>query len=316
MDIVLERFKTTDASSYDSVTAEFDLFTDRFSAPFVARLILLAELLPGERVLDVATGTGVVAFQAAGKIGLTGRVVGIDLSDGMLAAAQAKATRAGVRDRVEFRKMDAEALQLKDRSFDKVLSLFGLLHFPDPLAALRQMFRVLRPGGKLVIAVGSGASLFSVRGFADGVRYLSGMLLQLQGKRLFAPAFLDALVEKYIPGNGEPEESVLARTHHTRMHLLPLVCKAGFLNLRTYWIRQQSLVKTPQEFWDLQRTFSSIARKRLSMVPSDKVDILRKEFFTRCRNVQSRGGQLIYRSAAFYVAAQRPLWNKDHDSKH
>jgi ubiquinone/menaquinone biosynthesis C-methylase UbiE len=301
-------FKTTDASSYDSVTAEFDRFTDRFSTPLAARMVALAEFVPAERVLDIGTGTGIVALHAAEKVGPNGRVVGIDLSDGMLAAARAKAARAGLSDRVEFRKMDAESLELKEKSFDTALSLFALLHFPDPLGALKEMLRVLRPGGKLVIAVGSGSPIFSLRGLVHRFRRLAEILLRLQDKRLFAPAFLNALVDKYIPASGEAEESLLARTHHNRTRSVPeLVHKAGFSDVRSYWEPQRVIVDTPEEFWDLQRTFSSIARKRLSTATAAEVDSLREEFLRTCREVQSRGGKLVYPLAALYVVAQRPL---------
>jgi len=302
-----EAFKALDASSYDSVTPEFERFTDLVSVPLAARLVGFADLAPGHSVLDVGTGTGVVALQAARTVGINGRVIGVDLSDAMLAAARRKAAEADVSDRVEFHKMDAEALEIEARCFDRVLSLFALLHFPDPLHALKEMFRVLRPGGRLVVAVGSGPPWLSVRGLVHGSRRVSELLLELQGRRLCAPGFLNSLVEKYIPPNRDAEETVLPRKHHNRARsVAALVRGAGFTAVRSDWHRHQSIADTPEEFWDLQRTFSSIARKRLVKAASEEIDRLRQEFFRTCRNVQARGGTLVYPFAAFYITGRRP----------
>ncbi len=302
-----EVFKNTDASSYDAVTAEFDRFTTLLTTPLASQLVDLAGLAAGQQVLDIGAGTGVVDFQAAQRVGAEGRVVGIDLSDGMLAVAVARAAAAGGGKRVEFRKMDAEALAFKAESFDAVLSLFALLHFPDPVVALGEMFRVLRPGGKLVVAVGSGPPWFSFFGLFHRLRRVPDLLLASHGKRLFAPDFLNALVERMIPANGKAEETTLARTHHNRAHSLPaLIRKAGFGRLRSYWQGQQTIVASPEEFWDLQRTFSSIGRKRLLEAAPEKAALVRSEFLKTCREVQLRGGKLVYPIGAFYVVAERP----------
>src|SRR5690349_8069287 len=96
-----DTFKYQDASSYDSVTEEFDRFTTLLAAPFATRMITLAKLKQGNRVLDVGAGTGVVAFRAAEAVGATGRIVGIDLSPGMLAMARDKAAQGGFHERVD-----------------------------------------------------------------------------------------------------------------------------------------------------------------------------------------------------------------------
>lgn len=85
-----------------------------------------------------------------------------------------------------------------------------------------------------------------------------------------------------------------------------LVEKAGFADLCSYWEGHNASIETPEEYWDLQRTFSSIARKRLSGAPSEKVNALREEFLETCRKVRSRGGRLVYPFAAFCVIARRP----------
>jgi ubiquinone/menaquinone biosynthesis C-methylase UbiE len=301
------RFKISDAASYDPVAGEFDDLAERCSGPLAARMVALAQLAPEERVLDVGTGTGIVALRAAERLGPQGRVVGIDLSDGMLSVAQANAARAGLSDRAVFRKMDAEALQLDDGSFDVVLSLFALLHFPRPLTALREMSRVLRPGGRLVVAVGSRPPWLSSGGVLHRIGLLPELLLRLQGKRLLAPAFLDALVREHLPESDMAEESPLARQGANRTRSVPaLVRGAGFTGVRSDWEGHQVFIDTPEEFWTLQRTLSSIARKRLSAAPPENVDRLREKFLSICRRVESRGGRLVYPFAALFVMARRP----------
>lgn len=117
-----------------------------------ARLLEYADIAPGERVLDIACGTGLVTLTAADATGPDGSVVGVDVSGQMVDAARQRA-HARQLGNVRFRRMDAESLDLPDAHFDVALCALGLMYAPDPLRALREMRRVLRPGGRLVVAV-------------------------------------------------------------------------------------------------------------------------------------------------------------------
>lgn len=117
-----------------------------------AELLACAALAPGQQVLDVACGTGLVTFAAADRVGPSGRVSGIDLSGQMVDAAQHRARPLGLAN-VDFARMDAESLALPDASFDVVLCALGLMYMPDPERAVQEMRRVVRNAGRVVIAV-------------------------------------------------------------------------------------------------------------------------------------------------------------------
>lgn len=117
-----------------------------------AALLDSAALAPGERVLDVACGTGLVTLPAARAVGPNGQVIGVDIADRMLDALRQCAAAAGLLQ-VAAARMDAEQLALPDGSVDVVLCALGLMYLPDPEQALREIKRVLRPGGRTVLAV-------------------------------------------------------------------------------------------------------------------------------------------------------------------
>jgi ubiquinone/menaquinone biosynthesis C-methylase UbiE len=120
-------------------------------APWAPKLIDLAGVMPGERVLDVACGTGVVARTAAARVGPAGRVVGLDLGPAMLTVARALPSVG--RAAVEWVEASALALPFPGAAFDAVLCQHGLQQFPDRPAALGEMRRVLVPRGRLAVAV-------------------------------------------------------------------------------------------------------------------------------------------------------------------
>ena len=157
-----------------AVTRDYDRVSQVWDRSFVPMtdglrryLLDTAELRPGERVLDIGTGTGAAALLVAERVGTTGRVLGIDRSPAMLAKARTKASRSGVTN-VKFRKMDGTALRLPQASFDVVISSFGTPEgVYDGEDVFRQWLGVLRPGGRLCFADSPG--IVDLRGILNPI---------------------------------------------------------------------------------------------------------------------------------------------------
>jgi ubiquinone/menaquinone biosynthesis C-methylase UbiE len=144
-------------------------FVPLIGAPLATDLVRHAELRKGDRVLDVACGTGVVARLASDEVGNEGAVAALDVNAGMLAVARAS-TPEGVN--IEWHEASAESIPLPDESFETVMCQMGLQFMTDKRAALLEMHRVLAPGGRLVLNVsGPTPQPFSV--LRDGLaRYV------------------------------------------------------------------------------------------------------------------------------------------------
>jgi SAM-dependent methyltransferase len=147
-----------------------EFFVPALFGEWVSRVMAAAGVQAGQQVLDVACGTGVLARGAAKQVGSAGSVVGIDVNEGMIAVAQRLAPA------VTWQKGTAEALPFDNDSFDAVVSQFGLMFFDDKPAAIQEMVRVLRPGGKMAVAVWD--TLENTPGYAQ----MTGLLLRLFGE--------------------------------------------------------------------------------------------------------------------------------------
>jgi ubiquinone/menaquinone biosynthesis C-methylase UbiE len=121
-------------------------------APAQERLLALAAARPGEGVLDVASGTGLVTVPLGQHVGPAGSVVATDLSERMVDATRRNAVAAGLAH-VRAEHMGAEALALEDGAFDLAVCSLGLMYVPDPALALREIRRTLRGGGRLAVLV-------------------------------------------------------------------------------------------------------------------------------------------------------------------
>jgi ubiquinone/menaquinone biosynthesis C-methylase UbiE len=139
-------------------------FVPMIGAPLANELLGIAAIRPGEHVLDVACGTGIVTRLASQRVGPSGTVAGLDVNSGMLAVARS-VTPPGTL--IEWHEASAERMPLPDSSFDAVLCQMGLQFMPDKPAALREMHRVTKPGGRLILNVpGPAPRAFAIMGEA------------------------------------------------------------------------------------------------------------------------------------------------------
>ena len=138
---------------FDSVAPKYDLMNDLMSMglhrAWKAYTVLVANLRPGQQVLDIAGGTGDLALAFAGKVGRTGRVVHTDINEAMLRAGRDRLINAGVT--LPTLVCDAEQLPFAEQCFDLVCVAFGLRNMTHQDLAVREMHRVLKPGGRLLV---------------------------------------------------------------------------------------------------------------------------------------------------------------------
>jgi len=140
--------------------------------------VRLSQAAPGQRILDCATGTGDLALEFKRQVGATGEVIGTDFCAEMLEAAPGKAARAGLA--VEFAVADALALPYPDARFDVASIAFGIRNVDDPLRCLRELARVVKPGGRVVVLEfgqprGAFGAMFRI--YSKGVMPLIGGLV-------------------------------------------------------------------------------------------------------------------------------------------
>lgn len=136
-------------SIFDLVATKYDNPSLRFFPVCAGKLVAYAKITPRQKVLDIATGTGMVAMAAAQCLHGGGRVQAIDLSENMIHQAQKNLKHAGLNN-VDFHIMDAEKLDFQSNYFDVITCSYGLFFMPDMSSALKSWLRVLKPGGKLI----------------------------------------------------------------------------------------------------------------------------------------------------------------------
>lgn len=145
----MEKEEREAADPFETVAETYEqLLVPALFGQWAAQVANSASVREGQRVLDVACGTGILARALAQRVGPAGAVSALDINPAMLAVARKKGTPA-----IDWQEGSAEELPYGDAQFDAVVSQFGLMLFPDPERALQEMMRVLVPGGRLAVAV-------------------------------------------------------------------------------------------------------------------------------------------------------------------
>jgi ubiquinone/menaquinone biosynthesis C-methylase UbiE len=142
----IEKSTTTFNSAADYFDAPALSFWNRFGQKTIDRI----QLQPGDQVLDVCCGSGASAIPAAVQVGTTGSILGVDLANSLLELARQKSQQQGLAN-IEFRCGDFTSMDLPSESFDAIVCVFGIFFVPDMEAAVAELWRMLRPGGKLAI---------------------------------------------------------------------------------------------------------------------------------------------------------------------
>lgn len=139
--------------SYNRLSRWYDMMGGQSEKKYRSEGLRLLDVKPGEKVLEIGFGTGQVAVTLAHSVGEAGKVYGIDISDGMLGVATSRVSKAGLGDRVELRRGDANELPYEDGFFDALYMGFTLDLFdtPEIPVVLGESLRVLKPGGRMAV---------------------------------------------------------------------------------------------------------------------------------------------------------------------
>ena len=230
-----------------------------------------AHIGPGQRLLDVACGTGALTVAAAGRVSPGGAVFGLDINPEMLAVARRH------HPEIEWHEGRAESLPFAGASFDAVVSQFGLMFFDDRVAALREMQRVLRPGGRLAVAVCDALER------SPGYAALAALLDRLFGRRVG-----DAFRAPFVLGDAATLQALCTEAGIDEASVAQHEGTVRFDSI-------DALVSTERAcVWTLG-----------GLLDDDQFEILRREAQEAFRPFVDAGGKVAFAMPALLITAQK-----------
>ncbi len=282
------REKQQVAGIFGRAAITYDHIGPRFFSYFGRRLVDIAQIPAGSKILDVATGRGALLFPASEAAGSEGMVIGIDISEQMVQETTKELVGLKVTPNVEVRQMDAEQLEFPDESFDYVLCGFAIFFFPQPSHALSEFRRVLKSNGHLCVST-----------WDKSVAEQDG--------------WFDEIVKTYIPsepeGNQQTEsEAVSQPVFDTPEGLKAIMSAAGFAETQVFVEEADFVFATEEEFWSalwshgVRRTLEKIEQ----LAGSDGLKKFKSEVIVKAGRFKQKDG-LHQKYTVLISLAAKPL---------
>ena len=249
--------------------------------PLTRALIEQARIAPGQSVLDVAGGSGEPSLTIAQAVGPSGFVMCTDAIAEMVAVAEREALERGLKN-VQFRQCTADSLPFADESFDVAVSRLGIMFFPDPVAAVREMLRVIKPKGRVALAVWGKSEL-------NPYSYV-----------------VTNVVSRYVPAAPVAPDAPDAFRFAEPGKLAGVLKDAGAIDVTERVVKfDMAAPLSPEEFWDMRSEISESLREKLKTLSSedrgrlaDEVQEAVREFFP--------DGQMRFPAQMLIVSGAKP----------
>lgn len=250
-------------------------------APLTDALIAHARIDEGQNVLDVAGGSGEPGLTIAARIGPHGTVTCTDAVTEMVQAAQQEATRRGLAN-VQFRQCTADSLPFPDNSFDVTVSRLGIMFVPDPLAAVREMLRVTKPGGRLALAVWHKSE----------INPFCYIVTSVMARHVNSPA-------------GDPDAPNAFRFAETGK-LRNVLTEAGARDVEERVVKFNLTAPiSPLQFWAMRSRTSDTLREKLAQLPAEEQEQIAGEVEQRVKEFFP-GNQMNFPTQMILVTGSKP----------
>lgn len=271
-----DEIKQRTSALFDKVAEGYEHPYSRYF-PFSAdKILFLLKPKRGEKILDIATGTGVVATTLAKAIE-PGRVHAIDLSQGMLAQLEKSIEKHGTSN-IDIHVMDAESLEFRKEYFDTVVCSFGLFFLPDMLAGLKEWVRVIKPGGTLLF------TSFGQKAFQPMTKLLLDRLEQY-GVEVPKDRTKTGWYKLATPGQGTA-----------------LMQQAGLTDINVVSKQLGFHISSATEWWEV--VWNAGLRGLVDQVPEDQMNQFRKEHLAEVSKLKAKDGIWLDAEVLFFKAAK------------